>query len=174
MRPMPRLFLTGWLFCLLLAGCGGGAAPVLEGRRTPVRLNLLLISAKQVEHFQWVEQAFEAENPNIDLIIEQFPGSSLKDFEIKLRLRFSSRQAPEVFHVHENVAAELARLGLLAPALPEVERFVQTESRTEMIRQAPYFAGTCFGITSDAVSSPPQGPSPNGLHTGRTLHCRSS
>ena len=121
-----------------------------EGGRTPVRLNLLLISAKQVEHFQWVEQAFEAENPDIDLIIEQFPGSSLKDFEIKLRLRFSSRQAPEVFHVHENVAAELARLGLLAPAPPPVERFVQEESRTEMIRQAPYFGGTCYGITSDA------------------------
>ena len=133
---------------MLLAGCGG--QPASDGR-IPVRVFLLLISTKQVAHYQWAEEAFEAANPDIDIIIEQFPGSSLKDFEIKLRLRFSSGQAPEVFLVHENVAAALAHLGLLAPAPPDIEAMVRTNSRSEAIRDAAFFDDTCYGVVSESV-----------------------
>ncbi len=119
--------------------------------RTPVRVFLLLISTGQVEFYDWAERAFEAENPDLDVIVEQFPGSSLKDFEIKLRLRFSSGQAPDLFHVNTNVAAELASLGLLAPAPPSVVDRVRRNSLNGFVEGAGRFDGTDYGIVSDGV-----------------------
>ena len=137
---------------VILIGCGDGnqRAPSSDGR-IPVRVFLLLISTKQVEYYRWAEQKYEAEHPDVDIIIEQFPGSSLKDFEIKLRLRFSSRKAPDVFFAEETVIAEYARLGLLAPAPPYIERMVQENSINEMVQRAPYIDDTCYGITSASV-----------------------
>ncbi len=135
----------------VLAGCRNGegaAAP--DGRRT-VRVFLLLISTRQVEFYRWAEAAFEAQHPDTDVVIEQFPGSSLKDFEIKLRLRFSSGQPPDVFSASEVVMGEYARLGLLAPAPPAIEKIVQEKSLNAMVRQAPYFDGTCYGVVGDAA-----------------------
>ena len=119
--------------------------------RVPVRVFLLLISTSQVAFYDWAEAAFEAEHPDIDVIVEQFPGSSLKDFEIKLRLRFSSRQAPDLFHVNANVAAELADLGLLAPAPPRIERFVERNSLNALVREGGRFDGETYGLVSDGV-----------------------
>ena len=79
--------------------------------------------------------AFEAAHPDIDIIIEQFPGSSLKDFEIKLRLRYASGQAPDLFHVNENVAAELAGLDLLAPAPPQIVEMAKANSLNELVEE---------------------------------------
>jgi multiple sugar transport system substrate-binding protein len=135
---------------MLLAGCKRPDANSASDGRAELRLFLLLISSKQVEHYKWVEESFEASNPDVDVVFEQFPGSSLKDYEIKLRLRFSSGRSPDVFGVAESVAAELARLDLLAPAPADVERLVQENSRNEMIRLAPYVDGTCYGVVSDA------------------------
>lgn len=146
------LTLLAVIVCVLLAaGCRSQQPAVGADGRKIVRVYLLLISTKQVEYYQWAEETFEALNPDINIVIEQFPGSSLKDFEIKLRLRFSSRQAPDLFHLNENVAAELASLGLLAPAPPYIEQMVQENSLNDFVRQAPYFGGTCYGIASDAV-----------------------
>ena len=135
---------------LSLSGCERSARVTNDGR-TPVHVSLLLISTKQVAFNEWAEQTFEATNPDIDIVIEQFPGSSLKDFEIKLRLRFASGQPPDMFHINQNVAAEFARLDLLAEAPPYIENRVQSNSLNVMIRNAPYFDGTCFGIVSEAV-----------------------
>jgi multiple sugar transport system substrate-binding protein len=139
------------LFGAALAGCGNGPPARMPDGRIPVRVYLLLISTNQVSYYEWAEQAFEAENPGIDVIIEQFPGVSLRDFEIKLRLRFSSRQAPDLFHVNENVAAELASLGLLAPAPPEIVDLIESNSLNELVRTAPRFDSLYYGIVSDAV-----------------------
>jgi ABC-type glycerol-3-phosphate transport system substrate-binding protein len=136
---------------LLLAGCRNELPEVMPDGRIPVRTYLLLISTRQVEHYNWAEEVFEAENPGIDVIIEQFPGSSLKDFEIKLRLRFSSRQAPDLFLVNENVAAELAALDLLAPAPDYIQARVDSASLNEMVRQGARFDGQLYGIVADAV-----------------------
>lgn len=138
-----------FLLLLFLAGCQQPNAT--SDDRTPIRVFLLLISTRQVEFYQWAEEIYEAAHPDVDIIIEQFPGSSLKDFEVKLRLRFSSGQAPDIFHARENVIAEFARLGLLAKAPPFIETMVQKNSLNDFIRQAPYVDGTCYGITSDAV-----------------------
>jgi multiple sugar transport system substrate-binding protein len=139
------------LFGAVLMGCGNGPPARMPDGRIPVRVYLLLISTNQVSYYEWAEQAFEAENPGIDVIIEQFPGVSLRDFEIKLRLRFSSRQAPDLFHVNENVAAELASLGLLAPAPPEIVDLIESNSLNELVRTAPRFDSLYYGIVSDAV-----------------------
>ena len=136
---------------LLLTGCGGDQHAASSDGRIPVRVSILLISTKQVAYYQRAEELFEAANPDVDIIIEQFPGSSLKDFEIKLRLRFSSGKAPDVFHANQSVVAEYAHLGLLAEAPPFIEEMVQSNSLNEMIRQAPCFNETCYGITADAV-----------------------
>ncbi len=140
------------LACLVaLSGCvAEQRAPGGDGR-VPVRVFMLMISTKQVDFYRWAEATFEAANPDVDVIIEQFPGNSLKDFEIKLRLRFSSGQAPDVFQAVDNVVAEYARLGLLAPAPPVIERMVKENSLNEMVRRAPYFDGTCYGIVGEAA-----------------------
>jgi multiple sugar transport system substrate-binding protein len=134
-----------------LVGCRQTQPERMPDGRIPVRVFLLLISTSQVEFYEWAEERFEAEHPDLDVIIEQFPGSSLRDFEIKLRLRFASGQAPDVFLAGENVVATFARLGLLAEAPPAIERMVQENSVNEMVRQAPYVNGTLYGIVSDAV-----------------------
>ena len=136
---------------LVLASCSNAPPARTADGRLAVRVFLLLISTGQVEYYQWAEEAFEAANPDVDIMIEQFPGSSLKDFEIKLRLRFASGQAPDLFHLNENVAAELAALGLLAPAPPAIVETVETNSLNAMVRRGSYFDGTCYGIVSDAV-----------------------
>ena len=150
---MTRFFYIAFLVCsLLLSRCSGGDPRAPTGdRRIPVRVSILLISTRQVEYYRMAEQAFEAANPNVDIIIEQFPGNSLKDFEIKLRLRFSSGKAPDVFHAGQSVVAEYAHLGLLAQAPPHIEAMVETNSLNEMVRRAPYFKDTCYGITADAA-----------------------
>ena len=145
----PSLFAL--LACVLLAGCNADQHTTSSDGRTPVRVSILLISSKQVAYYQEAERAFEDANPDVDIIIEQFPGSSLKDFEIKLRLRFSSGQAPDVFHAGQGIVAEYAHRGLLAEAPPHIEAMVRDNSLNEMVRQAPYFNGKCYGMTADAV-----------------------
>ena len=132
-------------------GCQDPQPDIMPDGRIPVRVYLLLISTSQVEFYDWAEDAFEAEHPDLDVIIEQFPGSSLKDFEIKLRLRFSSRQAPDLFHVNTNVASELASLGLLVPAPPYIVEMIETNSLNSLARTAGYFNGRYYGIASDGV-----------------------
>ena len=139
------------LSALLLAGCSGNERAMSEDDRIPVRVAILLISTKQVAYYQEAERLFEEANPNVDIIIEQFPGVSLKDFEIKLRLRFSSGKAPDIFHAGQSIAAEYAHLDLLAEAPPFIEAMVQDNSLNEMIEQAPYFNDTCYGMTADAA-----------------------
>ncbi len=154
MRSLPRTYRSlncGLLVVLMLfAGCRDSQPTLTEDGRKIVRFFILLISTKQVEYFQWAEQAFEAEYPDVDLRIEQFPGSSLKDFEVKLRLRFASGTPPDVFGTTESVFAELARLGLLAPA-PQHIVDLNNQSINEMARRAPFLEGTSYGLTSDAV-----------------------
>lgn len=132
-------------------GCRSAQPERTPDGRVPVRVFLLLISTDQVAYYDWAERTYEERHPNVDVLIEQFPGSSLKDFEIKLRLRFASGQTPDVFLVGENAVATFARLGLAAPAPPAIERMVQENSVNEMVRQAPYVDGTLYGIVNDAV-----------------------
>jgi multiple sugar transport system substrate-binding protein len=141
------------LACWLLPGAGCDDAPAERqpDGRLPVRVFVLLISTSQVAFYHWAEQVYEAAHPDVDILIEQFPGSSLKDFEIKLRLRFAGGKAPDLFHVNTNVAAELARLGLLDPAPPEIVAMIDTNSVNEMARTASRFEGTYYGIVSDVV-----------------------
>ena len=141
--------------CLLLGasvlGCQDPQPDIMPDGRTPVRVYLLLISTSQVEFYEWAEATFEAQHPDLDVIIEQFPGSSLKDFEIKLRLRFSSRQAPDLFHVNSNVASELAALGLLVPAPPPIVERIEANSLNDLAETAGKFNGQYYGIASDGV-----------------------
>lgn len=134
----------------LCAGCRGGASEPADGR-TQLRLFTMFISTQQVDYFRWAEATYEAEHPDIDIVVEQFPGSSLKDFEIKLRVRFSSHQGPDLMVASDYTAAPLARLGLLAEAPDYIERMVQDNSLNPMIRDAPYIDGRLYGIVTDAA-----------------------
>ena len=132
-----------------LGGCGGDRA-ARPGVKT-VRLFILFLSPGQADYFRWAEQTFEARNPGVDVVVEQFPGTSLKDFEIKLRLRFASRREPDLMMANENVIGPLAGLGLLDPAPAVIRRRVETNSLNEMVRRAPYVADTLYGIATDAA-----------------------
>ncbi len=135
---------------ILCAGCQGGR-PETTGGRKPLRLFIMFISTQQADFFHWAEATYEAEHPDVDVIVEQFPGSSLKDFEIKLRLRFSSHQEPDLLLAADNVVAPLARYGLLSEAPGYIAQMVQDNSLNEMVRQAPRIDGTLYGISSDAA-----------------------
>ena len=76
-------------------------------------------------YFDWAEATYEAANPDVDIVIEQFPGSSLKDYEIKLRLRYASGNAPDIWYFRENELAEYVDLGLLAPAPDYIEKITR-------------------------------------------------
>ncbi len=132
-----------------LSACEQPAASPSNGTRV-VSVFVLPISTDQMAYFDWAEATFEEANPGIDIQIEQFPGSSLKDYEIKLRLRYASGNAPDIWYFRENELAEYVALGLLAPAPPYIEAIVQENSVNEMIRQAPYFDGICYGIVHHA------------------------
>ena len=158
-RPAPRprravpalaLSLLALAGAVLAGGCRKEVPAVVDGRRV-IRLFILFISPQQADFYRWAEQTYEARHPDVDVVIEQFPGSSLKDFEIKLRLRFSARQAPDLMMAAENVLAPLARLGLLSPAPDSLVRSVQTNSLNEMARKAPFVDGVCYGIATDAA-----------------------
>lgn len=158
MRPsvsrLRRLFSDKAIYALLVlalcAGCQGGTQEEADGR-TPLRLYILFISSQQVDFFRWAEATYEARHPDVNVIVEQFPGSSLKDFEIKLRLRFSSHQEPDLMVSADNVLAPLARLGLLDEAPDYIEQMVQQNSLNEMVRRAPYVDGRLYGIATDAA-----------------------
>ena len=139
------------LTLLVLTGCHDRPKGFGPDGRKQVRVFLLLISTRQVEFYRWAELEFERRNPGLDIIFEQFPGSSLKDFEVKLKLRFSSKQAPDIFVAHQSLTAEFARLGLLVPAPPQIERMVREISLNDAVRDAAYHDGTCYGMVSDAA-----------------------
>ena len=135
---------------MLSAGCQRTTQAEADGR-TPLRLFVLLISSQQVDFFRWAEETYEAQNPDVNVIIEQFPGSSLKDFEIKMRLRFSSRQEPDLMAASDYMLTPLARLGLLDEAPDYIEQMVEQNSLNEMVRRAPYVDGRLYGIATDAA-----------------------
>ncbi|HET6569037.1 MAG TPA: ABC transporter substrate-binding protein [Rhodothermales bacterium] len=147
---LARVVLDVLLVAALLTGCGQDRAAAAGGR-IPIRFFIMFTSTRQAEFYKWAEQTYEKAHPDIDIIVEQFPGTSLKDFEIKLRLRFSSGEAPDLFQAHENMVAGYAFLGLLSEAPPYIEKIVQENSLNDMVRQAPYFRGKCYGIVNDAV-----------------------
>jgi multiple sugar transport system substrate-binding protein len=133
-----------------LSGCTTGDGARTEDGRKRVQAYLLLISTKQVDYYEWAEKTYEKRHPDVDIVIEQFPGSSLKDYEIKLRLRYSSEQSPDLFFIQADLLSELVSLDLVEEAPPFIEKLVQEESRNAPIRRAPYFAGTCYGMTASA------------------------
>ena len=137
------------VFLLLVAACNTSDEQSTDGR-TRVNVFVLPISTDQMAFFNWAEKTYESAHPDIDIHIEQFPGSSLKDYEIKLRLRYASGNAPDIWYFRENELAEYVALGLIAPAPDYIEKIVQENSVNELIREAPYFNGTCYGIVHHA------------------------
>ncbi len=150
---MPRL-LAALIVCAALlgslAGCGPREAVERPGVRT-MRLFILFLSPAQADFYQWAEQTYEARNPGVDVVVEQFPGTSLKDFEIKLRLRFAARREPDLVMANANVLAPLAELGLLAPTPPALVRHIETNSVNELVRTSCYTGGRCYGVPTDAA-----------------------
>ena len=148
MHRFLRYLLSTFFLGLALSGCLSQQEE--NSTQTPIRVFVLPISVDQMDFFAWAEQEYERRNPAIDIQIEQFPGSSLKDYEIKLRLRYASGNAPDIWYFRENELAEYVDLGLIAPAPDYIERIVQENSVNEMIREAPYFSGICYGIVHHA------------------------
>lgn len=141
-----HIWLTGLI--VVLPSCSNREAS--EEGPAEVSVFVLPISTDQMAYFDWAEGEFERMHPDIDIQVEQFPGSSLKDYEIKLRLRYASGNAPDIWYFRENELAEYVDLGLITPAPDYIEEIVQTNSVNEMIREAPYFDGVCYGIVHHA------------------------
>ena len=144
-----RTTLLSLLLLALSAGCTHPEAPPADGR-TPIRVALVMINTGQVGFYEWAEAEYEQRRPDIDIIIEQFPGTSLKDYEIKLRLQYASGQAPDIWSFRENELAPYVELGLLAPAPASIQALVESNSINDMVQQAPFFNGVCYGITQHA------------------------
>lgn len=141
--------LTLLLILILLAGCRPDRAASDDGR-IPLRLYLLLINTGQVAFFDWAEQQYEARHPGVDVIVEQFPGTSLKDYEIKLRLRYASGQAPDIWSLRENELTTFVENGLVRPAPASIAEIVHTQSINDLIRQAPIYNDTVYGLVHHA------------------------
>lgn len=133
---------------LVFSGCGDGSGA--SDGRIPISIFLLLLSSEQTEYYRWAERTYEAEHPEVDIVFEQFPGTSLKDFEIKLRLRFRSRQSPDIFYFRENALAEFKRNGLLAPAPDYIVKMIEENSLNDLVRTASYYDDGYYGIVHDA------------------------
>ncbi len=131
---------------LAAVSCTGESGYAPDGRKQ-VRVFLLLLSTKQVEFFDKVATEFEEANPGTDIVIEQFPGSSLKDYEIKIRLRYASGKAPDIWSYRENELAQFVDLGLLDPAPDYIKAIVDSNSVNDLVRTASYFNDTCYGLT---------------------------
>ncbi len=147
---MRRFALAAVLLAAALTGCRGGEAAERPGVRT-VRLFILFLSPSQADFYRWAEQTYEARHPGVDIVVEQFPGASLKDFEIKLRLRFAARREPDLVMANANVLAPLAELGLLDPTPERLVRHVETNSVNELVRTSCYTGGVCYGVPTDAA-----------------------
>lgn len=143
-----HFFAAALVVVSMLAGCTSSDSG--DGR-TPVRIFLMFLSTREAEYFKWVEQTYEARNPEVDVQIMHFPGSSLKDFEVKLRLMFASGQAPDVIPVAEAVAADFARKKLLDPCPPYIEEMVVQNSVNDLVRESAYVDGTCYGMANAGV-----------------------
>lgn len=150
-RRILRGALAGIGLVLVLASCQPKNPAVGPDGRKVVRLFILFLSQTQVDYYKWAEQTFEARNPDVDVVVEQFPGTSLKDYEIKLRLRFASRQEPDLMMANENVLAPLASLGLLDETPANLVQRVETNGLNAMIRRACYTDERCYGVPTDAV-----------------------
>jgi multiple sugar transport system substrate-binding protein len=150
---MDNRVLVSVALLILLAfgpGCTSGSGDSSDGREQ-VSIMLMFLSTKQADFFKWAEETYEARNPDADIQIQVFPGSSLKDFEIKLRLMFASHRAPDIIPVSEGLAAGFARKGLLDPCPQSIIERVNTNSVNELVRKSAYVDGTCYGIATDAV-----------------------
>lgn len=123
----------------------------MQEGRIPIRVFVLLISTRQVEFYQWAEREYERLHPDVDIQIDQFPGTSLKDFEIKIRLQYASQQSPDIWYHREDLLSEFVNLDLLVPAPPYIEQMVRENSLNEMVREAAYFDGVCYGIAHSAA-----------------------
>lgn len=151
LAPLRTLPAAALVLAVALGGCRDPQPAVMPDGRTPVRVFLLLLSTEQVDYYAWAERTFEAAHPDLDVLVEQFPGSSLKDFEIKLRLRFASRQAPDLFHINSTVAAEFAALGLLDPVPPALQSGIAANSLNRLARTGGEVGGVSYGPVSDGV-----------------------
>lgn len=138
------------MIAVLIFGCTEGNQSRSSDGRKRVQAYLLLIDTRQVEYYEWAEKEYERRNPDVDIVIEQFPGSSLKDYEIKLRLRYSSGQAPDLFFIQADLLSELVSLGRVEEAPPFIEKLINQEARSKSIREAPYFSGESYGMTASA------------------------
>ncbi|NND70534.1 MAG: extracellular solute-binding protein [Rhodothermales bacterium] len=140
------LLVTLVILIFSVAACSRSDGLSSDGRKQ-VRVFLLLLNTKQVEFFETAADDFEAANPGTDIVIEQFPGSSLKDYEIKIRLRYASNQAPDIWSYRENELAQFVNLDLLSPAPDYIKDIVDNNSVNDLVRTAPYFNGELYGMT---------------------------
>jgi len=145
-----RVLIGALLMLVVVSGCTDSDPAYGPDGRKKIHVYLLLISTKQVDYYQWAEQTYEARNPGVDVVIEQFPGSSLKDYEVKLRLRYSSGQAPDAFILRTGLLSELVSYGLVEPAPSFVDSLRRVEGRTRAIREAPVIEGRSYGMTAAA------------------------
>lgn len=133
----------------LLSSCNRNDGLTAEGKKE-VRLFLLLLNTKQVEFYERMASEFEALYPDADVVVEQFPGSSLKDYEIKVRLRYASGQAPDIWSYRENELAQFVDLGLLNPAPDYIKAIADSNSVNDLVRSASIFDGQSYGLTYSA------------------------
>ncbi|WP_299037573.1 sugar ABC transporter substrate-binding protein [uncultured Pseudokineococcus sp.] len=114
-----RAAAAGTALGLLVAGCGTTSEVGEGGWEETGTLTYWMWDSAQLPAYQQCAEQFEADNPDVDVVIEQF---GWDDYWDKLFTAFVSNSAPDVFVDHTSRYADYATRGLLQPLDDLVER----------------------------------------------------
>ncbi|GAA2016640.1 sugar ABC transporter substrate-binding protein [Pseudokineococcus marinus] len=104
---------------LAVTGCGTSSGVSGGGWEDTGTLTYWMWDSAQLPAYQQCAEQFEAANPDVDVVIEQF---GWDDYWDKLFTAFVSDSAPDVFVDHTSRYADYATRGLLQPLDELVER----------------------------------------------------
>ncbi|MEJ5946673.1 sugar ABC transporter substrate-binding protein [Pseudokineococcus basanitobsidens] len=104
---------------LAATGCGATSEVASGGWDETGTVTYWMWDSAQLPGYQLCAEQFEAENPDIDVVIEQF---GWDDYWNKVFTAFVSNSAPDVFVDHTSRYADFASRGLIQPLDELVER----------------------------------------------------
>lgn len=125
--------------------------PLDPNQKKEIRF-FLMYNDDMAGYYKEIEAEYERLNPNIDIVIERFPSSSIKDYLTKLNLRFEAKKAPDcIGSIEVQFAMELARQNKLVSAPQKIVSFIEGNTISEKIlpylrNRDSYFAVSNAGV----------------------------
>lgn len=136
MKKIVSLLLIG-IMLFGLTGCGNEQ---VSGDKVTLRLGLP--GGGDLTPMELVE-SFKAENPDIDLVVEEAPGS---DFKKKLKIQIASNSAPDVFWTDSGYTATLGSMGAAVNLAPRIEKDINVDEYSSTLFAGNDGKGNVWGI----------------------------